>query len=145
MIIEEEFGNDYYSDLVIDNYPNLQLIVVKENSLNNLNSLKICSCEKLKTIEIENRVLNHVMNVVIESISEMYFFSLYLPNLQSFKIGEWSFSETTSLSLSNSGNSNGNRDLIIAFLKLMESTSLENIKNQNTFITFNIINILINK
>ena len=53
MIIEIGFGNDYYGNLVIQNYPNLQSIVVKKNSLKNLRSLKICNCEKLKTIEIE--------------------------------------------------------------------------------------------
>ena len=53
MIIEEEFGNDYYGNLVIENYPNLEKIVVKKKSLKNLNSLKICNNEKLKTIEIE--------------------------------------------------------------------------------------------
>ena len=36
MIIEEEFGNDYYGDLLIENYPNLEKIVVKKNSLKNL-------------------------------------------------------------------------------------------------------------
>ena len=51
MIIEKGFGNDYYGNLIIQNYPNLQSIVVKEYSLKNLNSLKICNCEKLKTIE----------------------------------------------------------------------------------------------
>ena len=54
MIIEEEYGNDYYGNLVIQNYPNLQSINVKNGSLQNLNSLKICNCEKLKTIEIED-------------------------------------------------------------------------------------------
>ena len=81
MIIEEEFGNDYYGNLVIENYPNLEKIVVKKNSLHNLNSLKICNNDKLKTIEIEDGerweengrlyfigVLVIVKNVVIESI-----------------------------------------------------------------------------
>ena len=54
MIIEERFGNDYFGNLVIENYPNLEKIVVKKNSLKNLNSLKICNNEKLKTIEIED-------------------------------------------------------------------------------------------
>ena len=54
MIIEEGFGNDYYGNLVIENYPNLQSIVVKKKSLNNLNSLKICNCDKLKSIEVED-------------------------------------------------------------------------------------------
>ena len=75
MIIEEEFGNDYYGNLVIENYPNLEKIVVKKNSLKNLNSLKICNNEKLKIIEIEdndwnrdNGVFYNVKNVIIESI-----------------------------------------------------------------------------
>ena len=75
MIIIYEFGNDYYGNLIINNYPNLQSIVVKKNSLRNLNSLKICNCEKLKTIEIEDgdswSAFNNVINVIIESI--LYF------------------------------------------------------------------------
>ena len=68
MIIEEGFGNDYFGNLVIDNYPNLNKIVVKKNSLKNLNSLKICNNEKLKTIEIEEYAFKNVKNVTIESI-----------------------------------------------------------------------------
>ena len=67
MIIEEEYGNDYYGNLVIQNYPNLQSIIVKRGSLGNLNSLKICNCEKLKTIEIEEDAIYNVKNVIIES------------------------------------------------------------------------------
>ena len=68
MIIEEGFGNDYYGNLVIENYPNLEKIVVKKDSLRNLNSLKICNNEKLKTIEIENGAFWNVNIVIIESI-----------------------------------------------------------------------------
>ena len=72
MIIEEGFGYDYYGNLVIENYPNLEKIVVKNNSLKNLNSLKICNNEKLKTIEIEDGdwegIFGNVENVIIESI-----------------------------------------------------------------------------
>ena len=68
MIIEEEFGNDYYGNLIIQNYSNLQSIVMKKNSLNNLNSLKICNCKKLKTIVIKNWALQNIKNVIIESI-----------------------------------------------------------------------------
>ena len=72
MIIEEEFGNDYFGNLIIQNYPNLKSIVVKKNSLKNLNSLKICNCEKLKTIETEDIAFEYVKNVIIESISIQY-------------------------------------------------------------------------
>ena len=68
MIIEEAFGDYYFGNLIIQNYPNLQSIVVKKESLKNLNSLKICNCEKLKTIEIENEAFQHVKNIHIESI-----------------------------------------------------------------------------
>ena len=68
MIIEEDYGNDYYGNLRIENYPNLQSIIVKKNSLQSLNSLKICNCEKLKTIEIKPCTFDYVKNVIIESI-----------------------------------------------------------------------------
>ena len=73
MIIEEGFGNDYYGNLIIQNYPNLQSIFVKMNALRNLNSLKICNCEKLKTIVIgdgdwDKGAFWNVKNVIIESI-----------------------------------------------------------------------------
>ena len=68
MIIEKDFGNDYYGNLIIQNYSNLQSIIVKRNSLQNLNSLKICNCEKLRTIEIEDVAFSNVKNVMIESI-----------------------------------------------------------------------------
>ena len=73
MIIEYEFGNDYFGNLVIENYPNLEKIVVKKDSLKNLNSLKICNNEKLKTIEIEDYAFYYVKNVIIESISIILF------------------------------------------------------------------------
>ena len=77
MIIEEEFGNNYYGNLVIENYPNLQSIIVKKRSLQSLNSLKICNCVKLKNIEIESGerwsgTFNNVKDVSIESISIKY-------------------------------------------------------------------------
>ena len=72
--------NEYKDDLVIENYPNLEKIVVKKGSLKNLNSLKICNNEKLKTIEIEdgeeweeNGAFYNVKNVIIESISIVLF------------------------------------------------------------------------
>ena len=68
MIIEVGFGNDYYGNLIIQNYPNLKSIVVKKNSLQNLNSLKICNCEKMENIEIVSVAFDNVKNVIIESI-----------------------------------------------------------------------------
>ena len=75
MIIKRNFGNDYYGNLIIQNYPNLQSIIVKKNSLKNLNSLKICNCEKLKTIEIEDWSFKNVKKVIIESISVILFYN----------------------------------------------------------------------
>ena len=56
---------------MIENTPNLQSIIVKKNSLQNLNLLKICNCERLKTIETEDGTLSNVKNVIIDSISEV--------------------------------------------------------------------------
>ena len=88
MIIEEDYGNDYFGNLVIQNYPNLTKIVVKKNSLMNLISLKICNCEKLKIIEIEDGefwdarnidlgsgAFYNVKNVIIESNRSSLFFN----------------------------------------------------------------------
>ena len=71
--IGENCLNKWKDDMVIENYPNLQSIVVKKNSLKNLKSLKICNCDKLKTIETEdnewvNGAFGCVRNVMIESI-----------------------------------------------------------------------------
>ena len=60
--------NKVEDDLVIDDYPNLEKIVVKKNSLKWLNSLKICNNEKLETIEIGDNAFQSVKNVIIESI-----------------------------------------------------------------------------
>ena len=57
-------------DLIINNYPKLEKIVVKKESLNNLTSLNFCNCEKLKSIEIEGESCLYVKNVEIESIFE---------------------------------------------------------------------------
>ena len=73
MIIEEGFGNGYFGNLVIENYPNLEKIVVKKNSLRNLNSLKICNNDKLKTIEINDDAFEIMKSVIIESISIILF------------------------------------------------------------------------
>ena len=85
----------------ICNYSNLEKIIVKENSLQNLNSLKICNNEELSNIEIEDGVFSNVNNVIIESnFRNLIIWYLYLPKLQSFKTGNQSFFNTTSLSLS---------------------------------------------
>ena len=73
LVIGENCLNEWKDDLIIQNYSNLESIVVKKNSLRNLNSLKICNCEKLKSIEIEdgdwrNDAFSNVKNVIIESI-----------------------------------------------------------------------------
>ena len=73
MIIGERCFNEVKDDLVIENYPNLEKIVVKKNSLNNLKSLKVCNNEKLKTIQIELGAFENVKNVIIESISILLF------------------------------------------------------------------------
>ena len=55
-------------DLEISGFENLEKIVFKKGCLQNLNSLRICNCKKLKTIEIEDGAFFNVKNVIIESI-----------------------------------------------------------------------------
>ena len=80
VIFDEKNSIAYSGDLVIENYPNLEKIVVKKNSLRNLSSLKICNNELLKTIDIEDGEMwkkdgafQNVKNVIIESISIIVF------------------------------------------------------------------------
>ena len=73
MIIGKGCFNKVKDDLVIENYPNLEKIVVNNNSLKNLNSLKIGNNEKLKIIEIEYGCFENVNKVIIESISILLF------------------------------------------------------------------------
>ena len=84
MEIGEGCFNEMKNNFVIENYPNLEKIVVKKNSLKNLKSLKICNCKKLKTIEIEdgerwnnNGAFRNVKNVIIESIFVMILFDVF--------------------------------------------------------------------
>ena len=104
MIIGERCFREVKDDLVIENYLNLEKIIVKKGSFMNLNSLKICNNEKLKTIEIEdgedwNSVFYEVKNVIIESISIIFLIFSDLSNLQSFITGYDSFCSTIRFSL----------------------------------------------
>ena len=66
-------------DFVIENYPYLEKIVLRKNTLQRLKSLKICNCKAMKTIEVEDsdhlknftihKACIDVKNVIIESIS----------------------------------------------------------------------------
>ena len=51
--VEENFGDDIEKDWIISGYPFLKAIVVKENSLNNLKSLKVSDNPMLKSIETD--------------------------------------------------------------------------------------------
>ena len=71
MEIGEGCLNKWNGDWAIEDYPNLDKIIVKKNSLMNLKSLKICNCNELMSIEIKENSLKCVNNVKIESIFEM--------------------------------------------------------------------------
>ena len=82
MIFDSEFQDDHFGSLVIENYPNLEKIIVKNYSLRRLRSLKICNCDELKSIEIKdgelreengNGSFSNVNYVTIESIFELIF------------------------------------------------------------------------
>ena len=54
IVIEEGACNELKGDLVIEGFDHLKSIVVKKNSMKNLNSLKIRKCGVLETIETED-------------------------------------------------------------------------------------------
>ena len=72
MIIEKGFGNHLFVNVVIENYYNLESIIVKKNALMNLHSLRICNNGFLKNILIEddngyNNAFCNVKSVIFES------------------------------------------------------------------------------
>ena len=66
--------NNLNGDLILSGFDNLEKIIVGENSLQNLNLLKICNNEKLLTFEIGDLAFRFVNNVIIESIRTILFF-----------------------------------------------------------------------
>ena len=53
LIIEENACNEMKGDLVIAGFKYLRRLYVRKNSMKFLNSVKICDCEMLETIETE--------------------------------------------------------------------------------------------
>ena len=48
-------GFNYVTDdFVIENYPHLERIILRKNTLQKLNTLKISNCKAVKTIEVED-------------------------------------------------------------------------------------------
>ena len=73
LVINEECGNEMKGNLELCGFENLENLVVKKNSLMNLNSLKISDNPVLKSIDIEdgdyrNDGLKNVKNVMITSL-----------------------------------------------------------------------------
>ena len=54
MIIGKECLFQLQDELIIENYPKLEKIIVKKNSLKYIDLLQICNNERLKTIEIKD-------------------------------------------------------------------------------------------
>ena len=52
--MEKRRSESVEGNLDIHGYKNLEKIIVKKNSLRNLNVLRIHKCEKLKSIEVED-------------------------------------------------------------------------------------------
>ena len=95
LTIGENCFTNWFGDYVIENYPNLQSLVVKKDSWKNLNSLSIWNCRNLKMIEIEdgdNRFENgkwenggafrNVKSLIIQSIR--LFFKLFIYIFQNY-------------------------------------------------------------
>ena len=110
----------------IVNLPSLESIVVKKNSMMNVESLKICDNEQLKTIHFEDGSIieNNATissNCSFQNLHHFQLSSIFLairllsdlPKLQSFKTGQYSFTHLQHVSLSR----------ILHFLVLIERSS----------------------
>ena len=78
MVIEWDVCNDMRGDVVIEGLNCLRSILVRRNSMQNLNSLKICNCELLEKIEvsdgymfINNGAFMNVKSVEISSLLDL--------------------------------------------------------------------------
>ena len=67
LVISENCFKEVKDELVIENYPNLEKIVIKKNALHYLKSLKICKDKLLKSIEVEESACYNLNTLVIES------------------------------------------------------------------------------
>ena len=93
MIIEEEFGNDYFGNLVIENYPNLEKLTIKKGSLKNLKSLKICNNPKFRTLKTGMNAFDNVETLIFDSILLFNNTTVDLPSFKSFSLSKKSFSQ----------------------------------------------------
>ena len=69
--IGENCYNEIRDELDISDYPYLEKIVVKKNSLQNVKALRISNNERLKSIDIHDNAFRNVKNVKIDSNSNL--------------------------------------------------------------------------
>ena len=65
--IGENCFNEIRDELDISDYPYLEKIVVKENSLQNVKALRISNNERLKSIEIHNNAFKNTKKCELTS------------------------------------------------------------------------------
>ena len=71
LVIAEGVCNDVQGDVVIEGLNCLESLLVKENSVKNLNSLKICNCAMLERIETEKESFLNVISLEISSMIDL--------------------------------------------------------------------------
>ena len=67
LIIHENSLNNMNGELILSDFNNLDKIIVKKNSLKNLNSLKISNCDQLKTCEFGYSTFSYSSRLTLES------------------------------------------------------------------------------
>ena len=68
MVIGINCFNEWEGTLVINNYPDLERIVVGKNSLKNMNSLCIRNNEKLRSIQMNQKAFYYLRECSIQGI-----------------------------------------------------------------------------
>ena len=71
LVITKDVCNDMKGDVVIEGLHCLKSILVKRNSMMNLNRLKICNCAMLERIETESDAFASVKSVEISSLIDL--------------------------------------------------------------------------
>ena len=71
LIINEDACNEMTGELRIEGLKSLEGIIIKSNSMQNLESLIVCNCEKLESIVLEEDACRNTKTVKLFSLIDL--------------------------------------------------------------------------
>ena len=66
--IESEYGNTFFGNVVIENYPRLETLKVASISLVNINSININNNGKLKSVDFDDHTFIDTNTLIMDSM-----------------------------------------------------------------------------